>query len=88
MTADLNQDTVTKAYTRWAPVYDLVFGAVESTMTWYDDEHDLRPDAIAEAVASAAVRGILGRPPSPQRLRQAGDRLLAARPVGRLLPSP
>jgi AcrR family transcriptional regulator len=61
-------------------VTDLVFGAVESTMTWYDDEHDLRPDAIAEAVASAAVRGILSRPPSPQRLRQAGDRLLAARP--------
>ena len=28
MTADLDQDTVTKAYTRWAPVYDLVFGAV------------------------------------------------------------
>jgi AcrR family transcriptional regulator len=61
-------------------VTDLVFGAVESTMTWYDHEHDLRPDAIAEAVASAAVRGILGRPPSPQWLRQAGDRLLAARP--------
>jgi phosphatidylethanolamine/phosphatidyl-N-methylethanolamine N-methyltransferase len=28
MTAELDQDTVTKAYTRWAPVYDLVFGAV------------------------------------------------------------
>jgi len=28
MTVDLDQDTVTKAYTRWAPVYDLVFGAV------------------------------------------------------------
>jgi AcrR family transcriptional regulator len=61
-------------------VTDLVFGAVESTMTWYSDEHDLRPDAIAEAVAFAAVRGILVRPPSPERLRQAGDRLLAARP--------
>jgi phosphatidylethanolamine/phosphatidyl-N-methylethanolamine N-methyltransferase len=28
MTAELDQNTVTKAYTRWAPVYDLVFGAV------------------------------------------------------------
>ena len=28
MTAELDQHTVTKAYTRWAPVYDLVFGAV------------------------------------------------------------
>ena len=28
MTAQLDQDAVTKAYTLWAPVYDLVFGAV------------------------------------------------------------
>jgi phosphatidylethanolamine/phosphatidyl-N-methylethanolamine N-methyltransferase len=28
MTAELDLDTVMKAYTRWAPVYDLVFGAV------------------------------------------------------------
>jgi AcrR family transcriptional regulator len=60
-------------------VTDLVFGAVESTMTWYDHDHDLRPDALAEAVASTAVRGILCRPPSPERLRQAGNRLLAVR---------
>ena len=26
--ADLDKQTVTKAYDRWAPVYDLVFGAV------------------------------------------------------------
>jgi phosphatidylethanolamine/phosphatidyl-N-methylethanolamine N-methyltransferase len=26
--ADLDKDTITKAYARWAPVYDLVFGAV------------------------------------------------------------
>jgi hypothetical protein len=25
---DLDKSTVTKAYARWAPVYDLVFGAV------------------------------------------------------------
>src|SRR5580698_3993504 len=28
MQADLDKHTVTKAYDRWAPVYDLVFGAV------------------------------------------------------------
>ena len=28
MSADLDKSTVTKAYRRWAPVYDLVFGAV------------------------------------------------------------
>ncbi len=28
MTAEIDKDTVTKAYARWAPVYDLVFGAV------------------------------------------------------------
>jgi len=28
MGADLDKDTITKAYARWAPVYDLVFGAV------------------------------------------------------------
>src|SRR5271167_2469806 len=28
MIADLDKQTVTKAYDRWAPVYDLVFGAV------------------------------------------------------------
>ena len=27
-TTELNKDTVAKAYARWAPVYDLVFGAV------------------------------------------------------------
>src|SRR5262249_50271210 len=26
--AELDQETITKAYARWAPVYDLVFGAV------------------------------------------------------------
>src|SRR5215813_6166797 len=28
MATDYDHDTVTKAYARWAPVYDLVFGAV------------------------------------------------------------
>ncbi|HUZ31675.1 MAG TPA: class I SAM-dependent methyltransferase [Xanthobacteraceae bacterium] len=28
MAAELNQQTVAKAYARWAPIYDLVFGAV------------------------------------------------------------
>jgi AcrR family transcriptional regulator len=65
---------------------DLVFGAVESTMTWYDVGSPLAPDDVAEAVASAAVRGILRRPPSPERLRGAGDRLLKAHTSGNLTP--
>jgi phosphatidylethanolamine/phosphatidyl-N-methylethanolamine N-methyltransferase len=28
MSTDLDNDTIVKAYARWAPVYDLVFGAV------------------------------------------------------------
>lgn len=28
MTPDMDNETITKAYARWAPVYDLVFGAV------------------------------------------------------------
>ena len=28
MAAELDNDTVAKAYARWAPIYDLVFGAV------------------------------------------------------------
>src|SRR5579864_6745503 len=28
MAAELDKDTVAKAYARWAPVYDLVFGSV------------------------------------------------------------
>jgi phosphatidylethanolamine/phosphatidyl-N-methylethanolamine N-methyltransferase len=28
LTAELDKDTITKAYARWAPVYDLVFGTV------------------------------------------------------------
>src|SRR6188508_144112 len=28
MGAELDRDTITKAYARWAPIYDLVFGAV------------------------------------------------------------
>jgi AcrR family transcriptional regulator len=58
---------------------NLVFGAVEATMTWYRADADLGPDEAAEAVASTAVRGILVRPPTPGGLRRAGDRLLAKR---------
>ena len=28
MAAEFDKDTVAKAYARWAPIYDLVFGAV------------------------------------------------------------
>ena len=28
MASELDKDAVTKAYARWAPIYDVVFGAV------------------------------------------------------------
>jgi hypothetical protein len=28
MASELDKDAVTRAYARWAPIYDLVFGAV------------------------------------------------------------
>jgi len=60
-------------------VTDLVFGAIEATMTWYGDASGLPSDETAEVVASAAVRGVLVRPPTRQTLRAAGDRLVLAR---------
>jgi AcrR family transcriptional regulator len=57
-------------------VTSLVFGDIEATMTWYDASLPLPPDDVAEAIASAAVRGVLRSPPSPARLRAAGARLL------------
>jgi AcrR family transcriptional regulator len=61
-------------------VTDLVFGNIEATMTWYDETSPLQPEVVAEAIASAAVRGVLNRPPSPSRLRAAGERVLRQRP--------
>jgi AcrR family transcriptional regulator len=59
-------------------VTDLVFGAVEATMTWYEASARMPPAVVADAVALSAVRGVLTRPPSPTRLRAAGERLLRA----------
>jgi AcrR family transcriptional regulator len=56
-------------------VTDLVFGDIEATMTWYDDAGALSSVEVAETIASAAVRGVLRRPPAPSRLRAVGDRL-------------
>ncbi len=54
---------------------DLVFGAVEATMTWSERSRRASTARTADAVASAAVRGVLLRPPSPERLRAAAQRL-------------
>ncbi|MGO9872512.1 MAG: TetR/AcrR family transcriptional regulator [Acidimicrobiia bacterium] len=54
---------------------DLVFGAVEATMTWSARSRRASTARTADAVASAAVRGVLVRPPSPERLRAAANRL-------------
>ena len=63
-----------------AVVTDMVFGAVEATMTWYDDHSCLDPEAAADAVAASAVRGVLQRPPTVARLRRAARRLAAGAP--------
>lgn len=54
---------------------DLVFSAVEATMTWSPRSRRASTARTADAVASAAVRGVLLRPPSPERLREAAQRL-------------
>jgi len=54
---------------------DLVFGAVEATMTWSARSRRTSTARTADAVASSAVRGVLVRPPSPERLRSAASRL-------------
>ena len=56
---------------------DLVFGAVEATMTWSSSRR-ASPERTAGAVASAAVRGVLARPPSPDALHTAASRLRRA----------
>ena len=56
-------------------VTDLVFGAVEATMTWSERSRRASTVRTADAVASTAVRGVLLRPPSAERLRVAASRL-------------
>jgi AcrR family transcriptional regulator len=56
-------------------VTDLVFGAVEATMTWSERSRRASTARTADAVASTAVRGVLLRPPSAERLRAAANRL-------------
>jgi AcrR family transcriptional regulator len=55
---------------------NLVFGAVEASMTWYDGSSRLTARDISDAVATSAVRGVLAKPPAVSRLRAAGDRML------------
>jgi AcrR family transcriptional regulator len=57
---------------------DVVFGAVEATMTWSERSRRSSPARIAETIAAAAVRGIMAKPPQPRTLREAADRLIRA----------
>ena len=52
----------------------VVFGAVESVITWFDRRGSLTPAAAAEAVALTMVRGVVIRPASLGRLRSHVDR--------------
>jgi AcrR family transcriptional regulator len=54
---------------------DVVFGAVEATMTWSERSRRSLPVQIADTIAAAAVRGIMAEPPDPRNLRGAADRL-------------
>jgi AcrR family transcriptional regulator len=60
---------------------DLVFGAVEATIMWYDPASGRSAADVADAVAASAVRGVLVRPPSTAQLCQAGERLLRSAPA-------
>jgi AcrR family transcriptional regulator len=57
-------------------VTDVVFGAVEATMTWSERSRRSSPVQIADTIAAAAVRGIMAKPPEPRTLREAADRLI------------
>jgi AcrR family transcriptional regulator len=57
-------------------VTDMVFGAVEATMSWFEGGPSVGAEAVADAVACSAVRGVLRRPPSGDRLRRDADALL------------
>jgi AcrR family transcriptional regulator len=57
---------------------DVAFGTVESVITWFERGGPTTPDAAADAVALAVVRGTVLRPTPPDRLRVAGARLDAA----------
>jgi AcrR family transcriptional regulator len=57
-----------------ATLTDLVFGAVEATMMWFDPTGSTTPEEAADAVAVTAVRGVLARPSSAAQLRRAAER--------------
>jgi AcrR family transcriptional regulator len=64
---------------------DVVFGLVESVITWFDRGGTVPADRVADAVALAAVRSVVQRPGAPARLRTGADRLVGGRvpPGGR-----
>jgi AcrR family transcriptional regulator len=60
-------------------VTDLVFGAVEATMTWSEHARRASTERTATSVAAAAVRGVLAKPPTPEALHAAAMRLRPGR---------
>lgn len=54
---------------------DVVFGAVESVITWFDRRGPVTPAAASEAVALAMVRGVVSRPASLRSLCAHADRV-------------
>ena len=80
---ELDKDTITKAYARWAPVYDLVFGAVFERGRARGDssaaERDRRPRLLEVGVGTgisaprlqARQRSLCGVDISAPMLRKA-----------------
>src|SRR5215813_670732 len=68
MSAELDKLTVRKAYRRWAPVYDLVFGAVF-------DQGRRAAAAAAERVGGRILEVGVGIDISPEMLRKARRRV-------------
>jgi AcrR family transcriptional regulator len=56
---------------------DIVFGTVESVITWFDRVGAVPADVAADVVATTVVRGVVARAGSVRRLRAGADRLVA-----------
>jgi AcrR family transcriptional regulator len=65
---------------------DVVFGAVEATMTWSERSRRSSPVQIANTIAAAAVRGIMVKPPEPRTLQAGADRLVRNASAGSAAP--
>jgi hypothetical protein len=57
---------------------DLVFGLVESVITWFDRLGPLSIGQVAEFIASSAIRAVVSPPIELERLRRSSDAALTS----------